>query len=134
MDDSLLSHLPESMQQLIAVFGEAVALQLCERIGGISLVVPHGANPDSWLWERLGKDLTNSLVAKMAGGQLTIPKYDAIDRLLRRKRLYQMLELQMPVAQIALALGRTDRWVYLEMGKSHDPKIRNFEVLQCPLF
>lgn len=110
----VLHRLPVQARMLVRVMGEAPAYRLMQARGGVPFTVPKHLHSDEGA--RLmdlcgGADGAARLVAECAGETLQLPKYDAVLRQLRHRRVVEMRQHGARLADIALALGYTVRQV-----------------------
>ena len=102
--------LPPQLRLLLRLVGDAAAYRLIEHRGGTSVKVPKRASAGHWLAELLGPVAFGRLVEEMASEVLHLPKYDAVLRQLRHRRVLELVGKHM-VREVAAMTGYTTRQV-----------------------
>ena len=111
------------MAEVARLCGDDVARELCEKLPGIRLYVPHDFTEHNPV-RLLNRSTARRLMAKFGGGPITIPK-------LRRswqetyREVEALLDEGLTTQQIALKLGITQHYVFQVRRKAGAVKIAN---------
>jgi AraC-like DNA-binding protein len=108
--------------QVAAVIGSDLALQLCARFGGTALYVPHKATAEHPIADAVGLDAAKLLSKEFTGETLTLPNITRQREMVLKHRRVRELAAQgnMTAKQIAIATGYTERHVHNITGESGD--------------
>ena len=108
--------------QVAAVIGSDLALQLCGRFGGTALYIPHKSLPDHPIAGAIGVDAAVLLSKEFTGETLTLPNISRQREMVIKHRRVRELTAQgiMTAKQIALEVGYTERHVHNITGESGD--------------
>ncbi|BBL69732.1 hypothetical protein [Methylogaea oryzae] len=108
--------LPESIRRIAEYCGMDVALKIMAEYGGVHLCVPVKARPEHRLVELLGPVDAARFCEAFGNQTLNIPKGQALQHALRLNRMMEMRAAKATMADIARAVGLTERRVTDLMG------------------
>ena len=116
--------LPASLRELCELIGLPAALRLVERWGGVTaLYVPKNVPADHALARELGREAAVALSDIYGGDYLrNIPRAAGALRAVRDRAILRMRADRMPPADIALATGLTERWVWEILRRGRDAR------------
>lgn len=111
-----------TLDQLIELLGETIALNLVDALGGTRVFIPQNPDAQSPLAVKLGLDTARKLAEVLGGERVELPKPAA-----RRARILELRQAGLTVDTIALELGCTRRRVFQVLAEARATAKTSFE-------
>jgi len=116
-------YLPAVLVTVLEVAGEDAMLRLVSACGGIRLVVSRNFDEDGKLAQAVGVEAGRRIHARLAADhilRIDVPRMTRTLELQRRARVLSLRADGVKIAEIALAVGTTERAVYYILADARD--------------
>lgn len=113
-----MSALPKSLQEIIEILGENIAMELVKHLGGRHLYVPNAVSDDHDIAKAIGLEQATKFCQHFRGSALSIPKCKTY---FNRKRNQEMIELHRKgekIPSLVATFGLTTRQIRTILNSS----------------
>lgn len=112
---------PPALREVGQVIGPELALQLAQRVGGLSAIyIPRKPNPSHPWAQAIGADAFASLCRALGGARLELPRGAYAS--LKKRKVIELAEAGLSRREIAMRCGVTMRYVRLTLQGLRMPK------------